>query len=208
MIFKGLKIWLDEDVMRLNTDDRGKFVGEFKGKDRIVSFYGDGSYSTYKPDVATHFEEDMRLIEKFNEKRVYSVVYFDKDQKYHYIKRFVADNAEKLLPYLPEDGENDLTLITTEDYPRIKIEFGGKNKDRADEEVDVEEFIAVKGYKAKGKRLSNYTIKKVTELEPVKQANEENIPDSEVNAISENNESEDFKPDGDYNGEQMSLNLD
>ena len=204
----GLKIWLDEDVMRLNTDERGKFIGEFKGKDRIVAFYGDGSYSTYKPDVATHFEEDMRLIEKFNEKRIYSVVYFDKDQKYHYVKRFIADNAEKLLPYLPEEGECELTLISTEDYPRIKIEFGGKHKDRADEEIEVEEYIAVKGYKAKGKRVSNYTVKKVIELEPVKHAGAEQDTETEEQTPSKNEQGEDFKPDGDYSGEQMSLNLD
>jgi topoisomerase-4 subunit A len=206
----GLKIWLDEDVKRLNTDERGVFIGEFKGKDRIIAFYNDGSYSTYKPDVSTHFEEGMELIQKFSEECVYTVVYFDKELKYHYIKRFVAENAEKLLPYLPEDSESELVHISTETYPLFRIEFGGKHKEREEEEIDVNEFIAVKGFKAKGKRLSNYTVKKVIELEPLKPAEEdttkENNESPDKNIL--NSGSEDAKTDGNYNGEQMSLDLD
>ncbi len=203
----GLKIWLDEDVIRLNTDERGRFIGEFKGKDRIIAFYNDGSYSTYKPDVATHFEEGLEHIEKYDSKRIYSVVYYDNDHKFYYLKRFVAENAEKLLPYLPEDTSCEFKLITTERFPNIKIEFGGKNKDREPEEIDVDDFIAVKGYKAKGKRLSNYAIKTIIELEPLeKEVPEEINNDDQDNKVDE--KPDDFKPDGNYNGEQMSLNLD
>lgn len=204
----GLKIWLDEDVERLNTDERGKFLGEFKAKDRIIAFYTAGLYSTYKPEVSTHFDEGMIRIERFDDQKVYTAIYYDKDQKYHYIKRFQAENAERVLPYLPEDSECALTLLIDTDYPRLEIEFGGKHKDRVAEEVDVEEFIAVKGYKAKGKRLSNYTIKKVTELEPLKQKEEEK-PEPAPGTQGNNDSTGDDGPemDGNYNGEQMELNL-
>jgi topoisomerase-4 subunit A len=206
----GLKVWLDEDVMRLNTDDRGKLIGEFKGKDRIIAFYGDGSYSTYKPDVATHFEEDMKLIEKFEDGRIYTVVYYDKEQKFHYIKRFAADNAERLLMYLPEDGDAELVHISTEIYPRLKIEFGGKHKDRMSEEIEAEEFIAVKGFKAKGKRISNYTVKKVTELEPIRKPEEKISVEVELKEADSAPKEQDspIKSDSVDTGEQMSLNLD
>jgi topoisomerase IV subunit A len=209
----GLKIWLDEDVMRLNTDKRGKYIGEFKGKDRIIAFYADGTFCTYKPDVSTHFETDMILIEIFDPNKIYTVVYFDKEQKFHYIKRFTAENAEKLLPYLPEDSECEFIHLSNEYYPLLKVEFGGKYKDRPEEEIDAEEFIAVKGFKAKGKRLSNYTVKRVLELEPRKKVEEQHITSEDSNADNdsepeEGDSSNDFKADGSYNGEQMSLNLD
>ena len=201
----GLKIWLDEDVERLNTDERGRFLGEFKSKDRIVAFYKSGIYSTYRPDVSTHFEEGLCRIERFGEDRIYTAVYYDKNLGYHYIKRFIAENAEKLLPFLPEDSECELIMLMDTDYPRLSVEFGGKHKERDKEEIDVDEFIAVKGYKAKGKRLSNYTVKSVTELEPVKfKETEENEPGGNED---DGENKEDFEADGGYNGEQMSLDL-
>lgn len=207
----GLKIWLDEDVQRLNTDERGKFLGEFKAKDRIIAFYKSGLHSTYKPDVATHFDEGMVRIERYDEDKVYTAIYFDKEQNYFYIKRFLAENAERVLPYLPEDTDCEFVALTDTYYPRFKIEFGGKHKDRADEEIDGEEFIAIKGYKAKGKRLSNYTVKKVTELEPTRTREESNGEqennDPQIN--QENQEKQSGKdPEGGFNGEQMELNLD
>ena len=206
----GLKVWLDEDVERLNTDKRGRLLGEFKTKDRIIAFYENGEHGTYKPDVTTHFNEGMIRIEKFDEEKTYTVVYNDKDQGFFYVKRFVAENLERIVPYMPEDSECQLIGIYDADYPRLNIKFGGKHKEREDEIVDVDEYIAVKGFKAKGKRLSNYTIKSVEELEPVKFKNEEQEPGNgeEGQEDNENPDSKDFEAKGDYNGEQMSLNLD
>ncbi len=207
----GLKIWLDEDVERLNTDERGKFLGEFKSKDRIIAFYKSGLHSTYKPDITTHFDEGMIRIEQYDEQKIYTAIYFDKDQGYYYIKRFQAENADRILPYLPEDSECELIALTDTDYPLFKIEFGGKHKDRLSEEIDGEEFIAVKGYKAKGKRLSNYTIKNVTELEPVrvKKVDNEATSDNETQSNQDiPNDGSGPDSDGNYDGEQMELNLD
>lgn len=207
----GLKVWLDEDVERLNTDKRGRFLGEFKSKDRIVVFYDNGEHCTNKPDVSTHFNEGMVRIEKLNEDRVYTVIYYDKEQSYHYIKRFVVEATDRIQPYMPEDSDCELIAIYDTDYPRIKLNYGGKHKDRPAEEIEVEEFIAVKGFKAKGKRLSNYTIKSIEELEPLKTNKESAANDDEGDnseADNENNDGNDFDPKGGYNGEQMSLNLD
>jgi topoisomerase IV subunit A len=203
----GLKIWLDEDVERLNTDKRGRFLGEFKAKDRIVAFYDNGEHGTYKPEVATHFNEGMVRIEKLDEEKVYTAIYFDKEQNFHYIKRFQVEATDRILPYLPEDSECELITIYDTDFPRIMLHFGGKHKDRPSEEIDVDEFIAVKGFKAKGKRLSNYTIKSVEELEPVKFKEANDSPDDST-SDNENINHDDFEDKGGYNGEQMSLNLD
>lgn len=201
----GLKIWLDEDVKRLNTDKRGLFLGEFRPKDRIIAFYSNGSFCVYKPDLATHFEDGLVRIEKFDESLTYTVVYFDKSQNYHYVKRFNAEQIEKLAPYMSEDSDCDLVYLTITDYPRIKIEFGGKHKDRPEETVDVDEFIAVKGFRAKGKRLSNYTVKKVEELEPLK--TRESVEAELAKEIGQEEQDGNFEPKGGYSGEQMSLNL-
>ncbi len=205
----GLKIWLDEDVERLNTDKRGRLLGEFKTKDRIVAFYANGEHCTYKPEVTTHFNEGLVRIEKYNEEKTFTVVYHDKDQEYFYVKRFVVEPLDKVVPYFPEDSDCQLIGIYDADYPRLKIKFGGKHKEREDEIVDVDEFIAVKGFKAKGKRLSNYTIKAIEELEPVKFKEQEEPDNGEsANGDSENPDSTNFDDKSGYNGEQMSLNLD
>ena len=154
----------------------------------------------------------MRLIEVFEEGKIYTAVYFDKEQKYHYIKRFAAEKADKLLPYLPEESETELIHISTQACPLLKIEFGGKHKDRAPEEIDVTGFIAVKGFKAKGKRLSNYTIKKVIELEPVRKVAEDNktvelTPQESPDKPDTLPPAPDFKRDGDNAGKQMELDL-
>lgn len=201
----GLKIWFDEDVKRLNTDKRGLYIGEFRPKDRIIAFYSNGAFCVYKPDLATHFEDGLVRIEKFDEGLVYTVVYFDKSQNYHYVKRFNAEHIEKLVPYLSEDSDCDLIYLTVTDFPRMKIEFGGKNKDRPEEIIDVEEFIAVKGFRAKGKRLSNYIVKNIIEIEPLK--TRESVDAENAGNDNEQDNPDDFEPKGGYTGEQMSLNL-
>jgi len=164
----GQKIWFDHEVQRLNTEARGEYIGEFQTVDRIIVFYSSGICCTYNPDLATHFNEGIVSMKKFDERRIYTVVYYDVNQKYHYIKRFVADINGRPQNFLPEDTKCEFVYISTEDYPRFQLQFGGKHKNREHEEIDVDAFIAIKGFKAKGKRLSNHEIKKVEELEPIK----------------------------------------
>lgn len=169
----GQKIWFDHEVQRLNTEARGEYIGDFQTVERIMVFYSSGICCTYKPELTTHFDEGIVSIHKYDEQRVYTVVYFDTKQKYYYIKRFIADVNGKPQSYLPEDTKCEFVLISTEDFPRLQLQFGGKHKNRKEEEIDAESFIAVKGFKAKGKRLSTYEIRKLEELEPVRFKEEE-----------------------------------
>jgi topoisomerase-4 subunit A len=192
----GEKIWYDPEVHRLNKESRGIYVGEFQTVDRIIVFYESGIFCTYKPELTVHFDEGISLIQKHDIQKLYTVIYYDEDQKYYYLKRFAADLNGKEQNYLSEDSKCRLILISEQDFPLFKIIFGGKHQGRNPEEVDAESFIAVKGFKAKGKRLSTFEIKKIEELEPVRfkeEPSEEGANDKEQ--------------DGADSAEQMSLNL-
>ena len=199
----GLKVWFDETVNRLNGEDRGRYIGEFFAGDRLIVLYKSGTFITHKPEFTLHFDEDIILIEKWKEDKVYSLVYFDEEQKFYYLKRFTASINGKEQNYFPEDTPCKYVLLSNESYPQLKLIFGGKHKDREDELIDADEFIAVKGYKAKGKRLSTYEIKKIEEIEPLQKEPEEPLTDDNAD------DSDAPKPnfDGGSRGEQMSLGL-
>ncbi len=164
----GRKIWFDEDVLRLNADLRGKFLGEFSGEDKILVLYKKGEYQLYNYDLSNHFEQDILAIEKFDKSKVLSVVYFDAEQKYYYVKRFEIEETEgKLFSFIGENPDNKLVSVTWVCYPRLELEFGGKNSERENEIIEVAEFIGVKSWKAKGKRLTNYEVENIKEIEPV-----------------------------------------
>jgi topoisomerase IV subunit A len=169
----GRKIWFDEDVSRLNSDNRGKYLGEFSGDDLILVVYKSGEYLLSNFDLSNHFDAGILLIEKFNPQKVMTAVYFDAEQGFYYVKRFeLEDIQNKKIGFIGENPENRLINYTWVGHPRLSLEFGGKNEGREPEVIDVDEFIGVKSYKAKGKRLSIYEISTITELEPT-------IPDEE-----------------------------
>jgi topoisomerase-4 subunit A len=201
----GEKIWYDTEVHRLNKEARGIYVGEFQTVDRIIVFYESGIFCTYKPELTVHFDEGISLIQKHDPNKVYTVVYFDEEQKFYYLKRFVADLNGKEQNYLSEDSKCRLILISEQDFPLFKIIFGGKHLGRTPEEIDAESFIAIKGYKAKGKRLSNFEIKKVEELEPIRVKEEPEKED--INDDSTEGPDGPDGLDGNDSAEQMSLNL-
>ena len=164
----GRKIWFDEDVLRLNADNRGKYLGEFSGDDKILVIYKNGEYELYSFDLSNHFDSDILAIEKFDRCKVLSVVYFDAEQSFYYLKRFEIEDIEgKRIRFIGDHPGNKLVNITWVRFPRLEIEFGGKYSDRENEIIEVAEFIGVKSWKAKGKRLSNYSIDNVKEIEPV-----------------------------------------
>ena len=163
----GRKIWFDEDVCRLNVDGRGKFLGEFGGDDKILIITKRGTFRTSNFDLSNHFEDGILIIDKFVEHKVFSVIYFDGMKNYYYLKRFVIDSSEKEQIFINEHPDSKLVSITEVEYPRFEISFGGKNKDRKSEIVEVAGFIGVKNFKAKGKRLSNYQVSNIEEMEPV-----------------------------------------
>lgn len=164
----GRKIWFDEDVLRLNADSRGKFLGEYSGEDRILVLYKKGEYQLHNYDLSNHFGQDILSIEKFDKGKVLSAVYYDSEQKFYYVKRFEIDEVEgKLFGFIGDNPDNKLVSITWVHYPRLELEFGGKNAERENEIIEVYEFIGVKSWKAKGKRLSNYEVGNIKEIEPV-----------------------------------------
>jgi hypothetical protein len=107
------------------------------------------------------------MLHKYAPEKIYSAVYYDGKQKYYYVKRFAADPSEKPSPFIDEHSRSYLVLLSEQVHPRVEIRFGGKHKNRKNEVIDLSEFIAVKGYKAKGKRLTNYEVKEIVELEPI-----------------------------------------
>jgi topoisomerase-4 subunit A len=162
----GRKIWFDDAVFRLNVDERGKFLGEFGGEDKILVVTKRGTFQTVNFDLSNHFDEDILIIEKFAKAKVYSVVYFDGKLGFYYIKRFEIDFSDKPQHFIPDEEESKMISITEVEYPRFEINFGGKNKDRKTEIVEVAEFIGVKSYKAKGTRLTTYHVLNIQEIEP------------------------------------------
>ena len=165
----GRKVWFDRDVLRLNYDGRGECLGEFQTDDRILVVLNNGDYYTTNFDLSNHYEADIRIIEKYDPQKVWTAVLYDADQQnYPYIKRFCFEPFIRKQNYLGENKHNKLLLLTDEVYPRLEVVFGGHDNFRESLIVDVDEFIAVKGYKAKGKRLTNYTIDTINELEPTR----------------------------------------
>lgn len=179
----GRKIWFDDSVYRLNVDGRGIFLGEFIADDKILVITKSGYFRHTGFDLSNHFEDNILVIEKFRPGKVYSAVYWDAEQQFYYLKRFMIEESEKPLCFINEHPESKLVSITEVEYPRFEIHFGGKHKNREAEIIEVAEFIGVKGYKAKGKRLTSFTVDNITELEPV--VKKESAPTEEDNVENE-----------------------
>ncbi|HPS50954.1 MAG TPA: DNA gyrase/topoisomerase IV subunit A [Bacteroidales bacterium] len=162
----SLNVWFDDTVQRLNTEGRGLLLGDFSGSDRIITFTQSGSYRLTSFDLSTHFEEDMFLIEKFVPETVYTVVYQDHETNNFYVKRFQAEPTDRKIDFVEEPDR--MVLFSKDRMPRLLLIFDMKVKSKGaeHEEIDVAEFIGVKGYKAKGKRLTTHAVKKIDWLEP------------------------------------------
>lgn len=163
----SLNIWFDDTVQRLNTEGRGLLLGDFSGSDRIITVNQSGSYRLTSFDLSTHFEEDMFLIEKYIPETVYTVVYQDHETNHFYVKRFQAESTDRKIDFV--EGPDRMVLFSKDQMPRLLLIFDMKIKSKGSEheEIDVAEFIGIKGYKAKGKRLTTHAVKKIDWLEPV-----------------------------------------
>jgi topoisomerase-4 subunit A len=163
----GRKIWFDDAVFRLNVDGRGPFLGEFSADDKILVITKNGYFRIAGFDLSNHFEDNILIIEKFRPGKVYSVIYWDAEQKFYYVKRFTIEESEKPLCFINENPESKLISMTEVEYPRFEIYFGGKHKGRGNEIIEVAEFIGIKSYKAKGKRMTSYMVENIQEIEPI-----------------------------------------
>jgi topoisomerase-4 subunit A len=174
----GRKGWDDPEVNRLNYDEHGTLLGEFYDDDQILVILDNGDFYLTNFDVNNHYEANILRIEKWEQDKVWSAVLWDADnQGYPYVKRFIMEAAKRKQNFLGENIASKLILLTDQVYPRLQVTYGGADAFRGSEEVDVEQFITVKGFKAKGKRLSTYQIESITELPPTRFPEPPELPD-------------------------------
>lgn len=185
----GKKLWFDEEVLRLNHDDKGKYLGEFQPEDRLLIFYKNGSYQISPVDLSLHFEDDIILIEKYVPEKNYTVVYFEGEQGYYYIKRFSLDDSQEEETYITDHPKSKLVYLSDDAFPRYEVIFDPtKHQKKENEVIEAADFIGIKSVKARGKRISSYHVKKIKALEPlVKEETEDNeeVPDDKKNSESQ-----------------------
>ncbi len=162
----GREVWFDPDVLRLNYDGRGNSLGEFNGNDSVLVICKNGDFYTTTFDAENHYDDDILKIEKYREGCVWTAVLYDADQGFYYVKRFQFESSPKRQSFIGGNPESKLIFITDEEYPRYEIKFGGGDSFRDVIVVDAEEFIGEKSFKAKGKRITNLEVDKITEVEP------------------------------------------
>lgn len=163
----AMDIWFDDTVLRLNADKRGKYLGAFKGDDKILAIYSSGQMRVMGYDLSSHFEENPHILKKLKEGTVITAVYFDASQGFHYIKRFEPEANGKMIGFIGDDNGNQLLLITKDKSPRLLVKYPpSERRQKDEEEIDVAEFIAVKSHKARGKRVSATKIQDMQWLEP------------------------------------------
>ena len=183
----GRKVWFDADIKRLNYDGQGKYLGEFDGDDQILVMLKDGRYYLTNIDLNNHYEDNIFRIEKYDENKVWTCIYFNEAQNnYLYIKRFVLEATVRMQSFMNEMPAENLVLVTDTVYPRVLVTMGGTDSFREPLEIDVEEFALVKGYKAIGKRITTLHIDKVEELEPLRfpePAPEDETPENSENPV-------------------------
>lgn len=162
----GRDVWFDRDVLRLNYDGRGEYLGEFQGDDLILVILDNGEYFTTNYDVSNHYPDNILRIEKFRPKHIWTAILNDADQGYPYLKRFTFESSNRRQRYLGENEQSTLIVLSDNAGAMFEVRFAAPDDFREPLIVDSEEFIAVKSFKAKGKRLTNYAVASVTELEP------------------------------------------
>ena len=201
----GRKVWFDPDVNRINYDENGRFLGEFNDDDSILVVLDNGEFYITNFDVNNHYEDNIIRLEKWDEHKIWTAILYDADnQGYPYIKRFTMDATKRHQNFMGENPNCKLILLTDTIYPRIKVTYGGVDAIRPAEEIDAEQFIAQKSFKAKGKRLTTWKIESIEELEPTRfpePPSEDN--DEEQDGSDSENEGENLDPDAGKSEQQV-----
>ena len=196
----GRKVWFDPDVNRINYEERGRLLGEFNDGDSILVVLDNNEFYITDFDQNNHYEDNIRIIEKWRPDKVWTAVLFDADNNgYAYIKRFQMEAMRKHQNFLGDNPDNQLLLLTDTVYPRVRVTFGGADAARAPMDIDVDSFIAVKGFKAKGKRIATWQVDKVEELEPLRQPD----PEPEDNTPEDKGPEENLDPDAGKSQQQV-----
>ena len=165
----GRKVWFDADVNRINYEEQGRLLGEFNDKDTILVVLDNGEFYTTNFDAANHYEDNIFRIEKFDPEKPWTAVVYDADNNgYPYLKRFCMENSTRHQSVIGDNPKSKLVFLTDDAYPRAEITYGGSDAARGTEVIDAEEFVGVKGFKAKGKRLTTFKVSKIKQLEPIR----------------------------------------
>jgi len=188
----GRKVWFDHDVLRLNYDGRGQYLGEFQSDESILIIQNNGDFYTTDFDLNNHYDADIQRIEKYDPEKVWTAVLYDADQQnYPYLKRFTFEATAKKQNYLGENKHSKLILLSEQVFPRIQVVFGGHDDFREPLIVEASDFVGVKSYKAKGKRLTTYTVGNIEELEPTRMPESEDTTEPEAGDDEATNDDDD-----------------
>lgn len=184
---KPRRIWFDDTVQRLNLDERGELIGEFRGEDRILIITQTGAIKTIIPEMSVHFDDNMITLEKWIPKKPISAIYFDGEKERYFVKRFLIENENKEELFITEHKNSQLEIVSTDWKPMAEIEFTKeRGKDRKENHViNLEEFIAIKGIKALGNQLTTEKVRQINLLEPLPYDAPEEIPADEIEVIDE-----------------------
>ena len=200
---KPRKIWFDDTVQRLNVDERGELLGEFRADDKLLIALQSGVIKAVTPNLASRFEDDMIVLEKWNPKKPISAIYFDGEKEIYYVKRFLIENVDKEEIFISEHPKSQLEIIATDYRPIAEVQFSKRSLENI--EVNFEEFIAVKGIKAQGNQLTKEKVKQVSLLDSLPyeepkaedmEVVEEEVLEANSEEDSTSKESTDKKDDG------------
>ena len=184
------EVWFDPDILRINYEGHGRSLGTFGADDRILVIMANGEFYTTSSEATNHYDEGMARILKYDPDQVWTAIVDDADQGYLYLKRFTLDATAKRQRLTGDNPDSKLVLLTEARFPRFEVTWGGDDAHREPLVIDADEFVGVKSCHAKGKRISNWTIERVTEIEP------REVPEEEVNPDDDDN-----SDDGDNSGD-------
>ena len=186
----GKDIWYDADIQKLNDEQRGQFLGEFGPEDKVLAIFKDGTFYTTSFDVSNRYQGEVIKVEKFDPNKTYTALYYDAAAKAFYVKRFsfvLSDNTP--LSFIAPGTKSYLVALSEDKHPQFQVIFGGKYEHRDPENIDAEEYIAKKGYAAKGKKCHQYDLKEVKFIEPLHKP-EDDIEDEPLDIIDDVEQSE------------------
>lgn len=175
----GREVWFDRDVLRINYDGRGESLGIFQGDDKVLVITRDGEFFTSTYSDTNHYDDNILRIEKFDPHKIWTLALNDASLGFPYLKRFRFEVSAKPQRFVGAEPESSVILLTDTPFARLLVEFGGNDAVRPALEIETEDFIAVKSFKAKGKRISTYEIAGVSELEPTRFPEPEEEPAEE-----------------------------
>lgn len=184
---KPRKIWFDETVQRLNIDERGELLGEFRGEDRLLVISQNGIAKTIKPELTTRFGDDVIVLEKWIPKKPISAIYWEGEKERYYVKRFLIENEEREESFISEHPKSQLEIVSTDYLPMVEVVYNklrGKDQ-KENDEINLEEFITVKGIKALGNQLTTEKVKQINLLDPLPFEAPEEIHADEVEVVEE-----------------------